>query len=146
MSEEESNKALAQRWFHEGWSLGNLDVADEIFAADFALRGRIVGPEGPKRSVAARRAAFADMTVEIGVQLAQGPMVATQFTTHARHVGPFAGVAPTGNWVTAEGIVIWRLRDGWVVEDWNAFDQWGIVAQIDPAIRARGNPRARSGR
>jgi predicted ester cyclase len=57
-------------------------------------------------------------------------------------MGPFAGVAPTGNWVTAAGVVIWRLRDGQVVEDWNAFDQWGIVAQIDPAIHARGNPRA----
>jgi hypothetical protein len=44
----EENKALAQRWFTEGWNRGNTAVADEIFAPHFTLNGLDVGVEGPK--------------------------------------------------------------------------------------------------
>ncbi|GAA4627601.1 ester cyclase [Actinoallomurus vinaceus] len=131
---QEANKELARRWFREGWERGNVDVADQIFAPDLLLRGRRVGPDGPKRSVRHRRAAFADMSVHIDLQVAEGDLVVTHFTTHARHVGEFCGVPPTGRVVTASGIVIWKVRDGRVVEDRNAFDRWAVVSQIDPVL------------
>jgi predicted ester cyclase len=132
---QEANKALARRWFREGWERGNVDIADEIFDRDLMLRGRRVGPEGPRRSVRHRRAAFADMTVRIDLQVAEGDLVVTHFTTHARHVGEFCGVPPTGRVVTATGIVIWRIENGRVVEDRNAFDRWAVVSQIDPEMK-----------
>lgn len=127
---QETNKALARRWFDEGWSRGRLEVADEIFAPDFVLGGERVGPEGPRRSVVARRTAFAGLTVEIRLQVAEGPWVATWFVTRARHVGEFAGLAPTGRAVTSEGVQLWRVRDGLVVEDHNVFDLWRVVSQL----------------
>lgn len=127
---EEANKALARRWFEEGWCRGNLAIADEIFAPDLTLRGRRVGPDGPRRSVQDRWRAFADLTVAIDLQVAQGEWVVTHFTTHARHVGEFCGVPPTGRSVTASGIVIWRVVDGLVREDRNVFDRWSVVSQI----------------
>lgn len=140
--QQEANKALARRWFDEGWSRGNLDIAYEIFAPDFTLRGRVVGPDGPRRSVADRRRAFADLTVTIDLQIAEGDLVVTHFTTTARHAGPFCGVPPTGRRVRASGIVVWRVVDGLVREDWNAFDRWGVVEQIsrppsDPSVGGR---------
>lgn len=130
----EANKALARRWFREGWELGNVEVAHEIFDPELMLRGRRVGPDGPRRSVLHRRAAFADMTVRIDLQVAEDDMVVTHFTARARHVGDFCGVPPTGRPVTATGIVIWRIENGRVVEDRNAFDRWAVVSQIDPAM------------
>jgi steroid delta-isomerase-like uncharacterized protein len=127
---EDANKALARRWFAEGWSRGNLAIAEEIFAPDFTLRGRLVGPDGPRRSVADRRRAFADLTATVDLQVAEGDLVVTHFTTRARHVAEFCGVPGTGRWVVASGVVIWRVRDGLVREDWNAFDRWGVVRQI----------------
>jgi hypothetical protein len=71
---QEANKALARRWFREGWELGSIDIADEIFHRDLMLRGRRVGPDGPRRSVRHRRTAFADMTVHVDLQVAEGDL------------------------------------------------------------------------
>jgi len=125
-----TNKTLARYWFHEGWTLGHVEVAEQVFAPHFALRGRVVGPDGPRRSVLARRAAFADLSATVEHQVADGDLVVTHFSTQARHTGSFQGLAPTGRWVRAEGIVIWRVEDGRVVEDWNVFDLQAIVTQL----------------
>ncbi|WP_327287025.1 ester cyclase [Streptomyces sp. NBC_01198] len=130
VDEQQANKDLARYWFEEGWSRGNLAVADRIFAPDFVLSGKTVGPEGPRRSVSNRRAAFAGLSVSIGLQVAEGPWVATWFTTRATHVGEFAGVPPTGRLVVSEGIQLWRVADGLVVEDRNVFDRWAVVSQL----------------
>lgn len=111
-----------------------VEIADEIFSPELVLRGRRVGPEGPRRSVLHRRAAFGDMKVDIGLQIAEGDVVVTQFIARARHVGEFCKVPPTGRPITATGIVIWRVKDGLVVEDRNTFDRWSVIAQIDPEL------------
>lgn len=127
---QEANKALARYWFEEGWNKGNLAVADRVFAPDFRMGGKVVGPDGPRRSVRRRHDAFADLTVEVGVQVAEGPWVATWFTTHARHVAEFAGIAPTGRTITSEGMQLWRVENGLVVEDHNVFDLWRVIGQL----------------
>ncbi|MFI2437069.1 ester cyclase [Streptomyces sp. NPDC018693] len=132
---QDANKALARYWFDEGWTRGNVDVADRVFAPGFLLGGERVGPEGPKRSVRRRHAAFAGLTVEVGLQIAEGPWIATWFTTRATHVGEFAGVAPTGRSVTSEGVQLWRVENGLVVEDRNVFDLWKVVSQLRATSR-----------
>lgn len=132
-SVREANKALARYWFDEGWTQGNVDVADHVFAPDFLLGGVRVGPEGPKRSVRRRHAAFTDLTVRVEVQVAEGPWVVTWFSTRARHVREFVGVAATGRWVVSEGVQLWRVENGLVVEDRNVFDLWKVVGQLRAA-------------
>ncbi|MFR9776136.1 ester cyclase [Micromonospora sp. MS34] len=127
---QEANKALARYWFDQGWTRGNVDVADRIFAPEFELGGVRVGPEGPKQSVRRRHAAFADLTVRVGVQVAEGPWVATWFTTRARHVREFAGVPATGRSIVSEGMQLWRVENGLVMEDRNVFDLWQVVRQL----------------
>lgn len=127
---QEVNKALARRWFDEGWSRGELGVADEIFAPSFLLGGKPVGPEGPKESVRLRRAAFSGLTVEVGLQVAEGPWVASWYTTRGTHGGEFAGVAPTGREISSEGIQLWRVENGLVVEDRNVFDVQRVLRQL----------------
>lgn len=39
MMTTETNVMLARRWFTEGWA-GNLDLADDLFAADFRTNGK----------------------------------------------------------------------------------------------------------
>ncbi|WP_159072811.1 ester cyclase [Streptomyces glaucescens] len=132
---QDANKALARYWFDEGWTRGNVGVADRVFAPGFLLDGEPVGPEGPRRSVRRRHAAFAGLTVEVGLQIAEGPWVATWFTTRATHVGEFAGIAPTGRTVTSEGVQLWRVEDGLVVEDRNVFDLWKVLSQLGATNR-----------
>lgn len=127
---EERNKALARRWFAEGWNRGNLGIAGEIFAPDFVLRGRRVGPAGPQRSVQAIRSVFDQLSVTVDLQVAEGPVVVTRYTAKGRHAAAYRGIPATGRWITASGVQIWRVADGLAVEDWNTFDEWSLVSQL----------------
>ena len=65
MESTEDKKAISRRWLEEGWSTGNLDVADQLIAPDCAVHGaggqRVEsGPEGVKQLVQAWRTAFPD--------------------------------------------------------------------------------------
>ena len=66
MSEE--SKVLAKRIVQEIWNEGNLDLADEIIAPDYADNvagdGSPVGPDGFKQAVAGIKSAFPDFAIE----------------------------------------------------------------------------------
>jgi steroid delta-isomerase-like uncharacterized protein len=125
-----AHKALAERWFTRAWAGGDTSIADEVFAADFVLNGRAVGPEGPRRSVAAVHRAFSDVGVRLDLVLTDGPYVITHYTTTARHTGTFRGLPASGRPIRATGIVVWEVADGKVVRDWNVFDNAALLAQI----------------
>lgn len=127
----EANKALARRWFEEGWNNGRLDLAPEIFAPDFVLRGERVGPAGPQHRVKYIRSVFEPMHVTVDLQIAEDDIVVSHYTAHGRHtLAAYRGIEPSGLEVAASGVQIWRVRDGLVVQDWNTFDEWGLVAQL----------------
>ena len=57
----------------------------------------------------------------------------------------FAGTAPTGRQVSNEGIGIYRVEDGKIVESWSQVDRLGVLQQIGavPTI-GRGGPAAQT--
>lgn len=130
MSTLASNKALARRWFDEGWSRGNVAIAPQIFAPYFVLRGKTVGPAGPQNSVRGIRSAFQPLTVTVNRQIAEGSMLVTHYTAYGKHVAEYRGIPATGTWVTVSGVQIWEIADGRAVRDWNVFDEWSLVAQL----------------
>src|SRR5450631_1431458 len=102
----EENKAIAQRWFAEGWNKGNIAVADDIFAPHFTLNGIEVGAEGPKHNVTRTRAGFPDITFTIEEQVAEADRVVTRWTARGTHLRDFNNIPPTGKTVVVPGIVI----------------------------------------
>jgi predicted ester cyclase len=126
------HRALVDRWFGRAWAGGDTSIAEEVFAADFVLNGRMTGPEGPRRSVAAVHGAFSGIGVSLELVLSDGPYTVIHYTTTARHTGTFRGVAASGRSIRAGGIVIWEIAGGKVVRDWNVFDTAGLLSQISP--------------
>ena len=73
----EHNKALIRRFYEEVWGRGNLEAADDIFAADYVrhdLRpgNPLPGPAGQKQIAADFRAAFPDLQMTIDLMVAEG--------------------------------------------------------------------------
>lgn len=132
---------LAEHWFGTAWAGGDVSIADEIFADDFVLNGRKVGPEGPRRSVRGVHRAFSDIGVDLDLVVTDGSHVVTHYTTTARHTGSYRGVHASGNWIRVSGIVIWEIHGGKVVRDWNVFDTGEVVAQITAAPTATGHDK-----
>lgn len=121
---------LAEYWFGRAWADGDVSIADEVFAEDFVLNGRRVGPDGPRRSVLGVHKAFSDIGVELDLVVTDGSHVVTHYTTTARHTGTYRGVPASGHRIKVSGIVIWEIHDAKVARDWNVFDTGEVVAQI----------------
>ena len=132
----EQNKAICRRLYEEAWSRGNLDVADELLAADYQGIARDTrGSAGFKRNVGGRRATWPDLQVTIEDQIAEGDLVVLRLTFRGTHRGPLTGfgladIAPTGTATTVTGIHIHRLVGGKIVEHWGLVDGLGLLQQL----------------
>jgi predicted ester cyclase len=125
------------------WSTGELDRAGEIFSPGYVMRRRHdpegsgdLGAEWLVAFAAEFRAAFPDLRDTVELQLAEGELVATRFTSVGTHRGGFLGVAPTGRRLRWTGTVTDRVADGRIAEGWGDWDMMGMLQQPG-AIPAR---------
>jgi steroid delta-isomerase-like uncharacterized protein len=138
---EVANKELVRRFYEEVWARGNVDVADEVFADeyerhDFRAGEPAPGAEGQKAIASAFRAAFPELTWEIDFLLGDGDFVVGRWTASGTHLGPWAGVEPTGRPMRFSGINVFRFSDGKVVEIWNHRDDLGLMQQLGAPVYA----------
>src|SRR5829696_4209990 len=122
---EEKNKALVCRFFEEVFKRGNLGVADELLAADFAwkLPGKDAGIEDYKQWVAEQLASSSDLHFSIEEQIAEGEKVVTRLIGSGTHdQQEFGEFTPRGVRITIEAIIIHRVVEGKIVEERNKAD------------------------
>jgi steroid delta-isomerase-like uncharacterized protein len=133
----EENKALVQRFVEEAFNKGNLDVADEVYASDFVSHESAGpserSPEYVKQFVGMYRGAFPDGHTTVEDVIAEGDKVAYRWTFRGTHRGELLGIPPTDNQVTITGITLDRVSGGKIEEEWNHFDQLGILQQLGAA-------------
>jgi serine phosphatase RsbU (regulator of sigma subunit) len=131
-SEEEKNKELARR-FMEARVKGDMDAVDEMMTPDFVghakvLPGQEPGREGAIRAIAQYSAAFSNARVLVEDQIAAGDRVVSRFVVHVTHDrGELMGIAPTGRQFTNTAILIHRIEDGRVAEEWR---EGGALLQL----------------
>ena len=65
--------------------------------------------------------------------IAEGDRVAMRGVFQGVHRGAFAGVAPTGQLVSAPLMIVYRIQDGRIAEHWLHFDGAALVAQLQRA-------------
>jgi serine phosphatase RsbU (regulator of sigma subunit) len=122
MSAEE-NKALVRRFF-EAQVKGDLQTLDELLAPDFVDHRPLPGGDPDRESyiqfVAERKAALSDIRFIVEEQMAaEGDRVVSRLTirfTHDRR--ELVGFAPTGKVYEVKAIIIDRIEDGKIVEEW----------------------------
>ncbi len=136
MSTEE-NKAIIRRWIEEAWNKGNVDVADELYTADFKAKDSndptkvLRGPEGIKQYVIESRAAFPDIRFTIDHLVAEGDTVVGAFTIRGTHKGDLFGIPPTGKSAVFSAVDIWRFEGGKIAERHLAvMDRLSILQQL----------------
>jgi steroid delta-isomerase-like uncharacterized protein len=131
----EHNKAIVRRLFTELWNNGNLSVADEVFAPNYAHYdpstpdfGR--GPDSEKKRAALYRTAFPDLHLTIEDVIAEGETVMTRWSCRGTHNGDLNGVAPTGKHITITGLTVARVSNGKIVEGYVNWDALGLMQQL----------------
>jgi steroid delta-isomerase-like uncharacterized protein len=141
----EEHKTLVLRFYDEVWNRGNVEVASEVFVADYVRHDlrpgqALSGPEGQAKIAADFRAAFPDLRMEVDLIIAEGDLVAARWTTEGTNTGPWAGRLATGNRARFSGVNVFRFEDGKVVELWNHRDDLGLMQQLGAEIFAGAAP------
>jgi predicted ester cyclase len=137
----EKNKALVHR-FLKAHARGDLDALREMLAHDFVdhslLPGQVPGREGYIQSAAEQHAALSAIRYIIEYQSTDGDMVISRLTMSATHDrGPLFGVAPTGKQWSAPLIVINRISEGKIAEEWSADIVTPFLEEIEQQARER---------
>ena len=134
----ESNKKLSRRFLEEAFTRGNMNVIDEIYAANHTNHGPGAlptlpdGPEGMRQLVSFYRKAFPDTKFHIDEQVSEGDRVVTRWTATGTQSGEMQGmgIPVTGRPVTVTGVTVDRFANGKIVESWGIFDQMGMMQQL----------------
>lgn len=127
----EKNKSLVQRYFDE-MNKGNKSYLDEYFGANYIYHGSAgdLDAEGFKAQHDMFLTAFPDTKASTEDIFAVGDKVVTRWKISGTHRGELQGIAPTGKEVTITGIIITRVENGKAIEEWEAFDQLGLMQQL----------------
>ena len=139
---EERNKALVHRMNEEVWNKGNLEVLDELFSQDFVRHflpnGSVTkGLDQFRDHVSVHREAFPDWAEDIKLIVAEGDLVATQFTSTGTNEGSFLLNPPTGRQIHINEMSIYRIADGKIAEQWLIPDLLSLDQQLGLLLQSQ---------
>ena len=127
-------KALAQRFNDEVFTLGKVEVIDELVADDYVEHQEFPGLEptkdGLKQFVQMFHAAFSDIKVETLSIGLDGDQLWLHSVFTGTHTGDFAGIPATGRSVSLTMMDRVRVRDDKAVEHWGVSDDLGMMTQL----------------
>ncbi len=103
---------------------GNLGKLEEVFSAEYTNHsfGDEHGPEPIRGFVKDLRTAFPDLRVDVEILLEQDDMVAWRRTQRGTFKADLPGIKATGREVVWHSVVISRVKDGRIVEEWGLED------------------------
>ena len=112
-----------------------VDEVGEVFHEDGCVHyPGLADARGPKEIAGLLKpffAAFPDLHSKIeDIFASTDGRVVGRFITTGTHSAPFMGLEATGKTMSIEGIAVFRLRDGKVVEEWNLDDLHTLARQI----------------
>ena len=138
--------ALVRDYYHV-YETGRVDRLDLIVSPDFvdhsAAPDTPSGLEGLRQNVAAFRSAFPDGKIVVHDIMADHDSVMARVTLEGTQVGPYAGIQPVNEPVTADGVETFRFAHGMVVESWSLF---GALRERTPVSRTEPEPEPAPGR
>lgn len=130
----QSNKSLVLRFFEEVINQEQPAVIDEIFAADVVihdpLSGLATGRPAVHGLLGVFDSAFPHHRVTVDWLVAEGNYVSALHTHYAVHAGSFLGMPPTGKSVVVNGIELFRVAGGQIVEFWRKDDDASLLIQL----------------
>jgi steroid delta-isomerase-like uncharacterized protein len=139
--------------FLERLSALDFAAAAELLSVDFVHHtqglgnGDRVGREAWLDLMRSLWTSFPDRRLWIHQIVGEGERVAVRLTWTGTHMGVFAGIAPTRREVEVNGMSVFALREGKIVEQWTEQDILALHQQLGAAPGHSDNwPRDRQPR
>jgi steroid delta-isomerase-like uncharacterized protein len=125
--------------YNDLWKPTGLTRAENVIAQHFmryGSSGQFSGIPAFKRYVAHYLDAFPDIRFAVENWLSQGEKVVIHYSFTGTHERAFMGMPATGRWIRAEGVAIYRIADGKLVELWDFLDLFGIAEQLGVQLQS----------
>lgn len=134
MSTQE-NKDLVRRWWEALNQRSAQQIIDDTYASDYILHDPslaepVQGVDGVREFVTSVLTAFPDAQYTIESLIAEGDKVAQQISVRGTHQAEFQGIPATGKPVAVWVMLISRIANGKVVEEWQMFDALGMLKRM----------------
>jgi len=133
----EANKELIRKWVDE--VLNRRDVSEQSpayqlvavdFVGHFPGQPPIEGLEAYRQFGSLYFSAFPDLQIIPEDLIAEGDKVTMRYGWRATHKGELMGIPATGKQVITSGISILRVANGKIAEQWDSFDNLGMLQQL----------------
>ncbi len=113
---------------------GNWEKVDELLADDFFYIGDGAPAINKQQYIGFMRgvlcAAMTDMDMDFLRVIAEGDLVAIEYTNKMTHSGEFFGIPATGKRVLGTGQFIREVKDGKVTAEWQTTNAMGLMRQL----------------
>jgi len=129
-----ANKQLVRRFYTEVYGDWNMALVDEVVSPRFIShdwpQAGPIGPQGFMLFYAAIRTALPDARYEVDDIISEGDKVVVRWRLLGTHLGDFRRIAPSGRAIELEGIAIYRVAGGKLMERWVVTDLYGVLEEI----------------
>lgn len=130
------NKEIIKKYMDEVWNKKNLSVINEVFSEDAKIHsplGNFITPVQMKETVQKWLTAIPDIQVDLLHTLEDDGVVVSHWKARGTHQQELNGREPHNQPVEYQGVTMYRLQDGKVVEYWAYLDSWSLDIQIKGA-------------
>lgn len=133
-----ANKEVLRRWW-EALNQGQaLAILEEIYAADYVLHDPtqpepVAGLDGVRAFVTGVTTGFPDGQYTIEQLIAEGDYVLQRISAKGTHLGEFAGIPATGKPIDIWLMVVSRIANNQIAEEWQLVDSLSMLQQMGVA-------------
>jgi len=132
MRDYEECKRLVRR-FYDGVNSNDREALNGLLDEDYVFhnwRDTFRGRDAAYGFLDGLQAAFPDMRIEVGEQVADDTYVVSNLRMTGTHEGEFEGISPTNKPVDANGMVMFKFKGDKIVEQWAQWDVLGMLSQV----------------
>lgn len=118
--------------FNEAWNTGNVALLDAVVDSLYTKQtadGPVVGLAALKKSITDHRITFPDWHCTYVEEIYSGDKAVVRFEVTGTNTGP-GEIPPTGKKITLNGIAIFRIANGKIVDDRSADDAIPYYEQL----------------
>ena len=117
------------------WNEGDLGLIDDLVGPGFVrhvvdISEDIIGAEGFREDVAARRTVFSDFHVNFDEVIVAADTIVLRWTVTGTNNGAFGELPPTGASIQLSGASVIHVIDGKFAEEWMYYNEGAMMQQL----------------
>jgi len=140
MSTIQRNEAVVRRVYEQSFNKRDFGSLRELLSDEYPGFEGVKGPEGFIKPVQGLINAFPDIQYTIEDLFGEGDKVVVRWRWSGHHMGTFRDYAPTGKTITNDGMAIFVLKDGKIINGVVQTDRLGFLQEINAVPTNPGKP------